>query len=479
MTDNSTNPSVRHVARVTLELKTPLHLGSGRSGDFTDAELVYDVNGLPAIPGSSIAGVLRSLYGKDSPEAEAIFGSSKENPSGKGSRLSVSWACIHDSHDRPVEGLIDPSTLSEDKVLKLARAPSLRDHVRITHAGVADAGNRGKFDEVSLQIGHRFTFEFELRGPAAQSEVDQAALVQLIEKINEPSFRLGGKTRRGFGAVAICRVATASFDLADDEERARYLKHPVSLAESSNELKSLSLGPSAGAQCFARLDLKANGFWMFGGGTDYPENTPHWSPVDMAPVRDTVIAWENGNRAKAMEKCFILPASSIKGALAHRTAFHYNCLAGRFIDPDTSGQEKLLAEYATNNPAIDALFGSSNDTDPDKGQRGHVIIDDSYLKPSEAETRRVPHVSIDRFTGGALDGALFDERPISGGGFPLEIYLDRDPGELEEKALEAFRRALRDLAEGRLALGAGGGRGNGFFEGQVNFMEVQQEKVSA
>jgi CRISPR/Cas system CMR subunit Cmr4 (Cas7 group RAMP superfamily) len=476
MSDTPANPTVRHVARITIQLRTPLHLGSGQPGDFSDADLVYDANDLPAIPGSSIAGVLRALYGKDTAEADDLFGFQKGNAQGQGSRLTVSWACLHNRESRVIEGLADPTAIGSDAVLRLASQPSMRDHVRITHTGVADAKGHGKFDELSLQIGHRFTFEMELRGEAGQREADAAVLQALIAKLQEPEFRLGGKTRRGFGAVEVVSVKTGTFDLAEAAERKRYLEHPVSLADKSTVLVDVSLAKSK-PSAFAELVLKPRGFWMFGGGVDVDvaNGTANWKASDMAPVRDTVIEWKN-DQAELLKNCLIIPGSSIKGAIAHRTAYHFNCLEGRFIDPDADDAKERLEEYSQSNQAIEDLFGSAKNDG--SGERGHVLIDDLYLPPN-TPTRRVPHVSIDRFTGGALDGALFDERPVVGGLLPLKVYLDKPAETFPGHAIEALRRALSDLAEGCLALGAGVGRGNGFFEGTLEILVSPPEKATA
>jgi CRISPR/Cas system CSM-associated protein Csm3 (group 7 of RAMP superfamily) len=477
MADPTNNPTLRHIARITLELRTPLHLGSGKPGDFSDADLVYDANGLPAIPGSSIAGVLRSLAGKQSEHAKDVFGFQNGSHGSQGSRLTVSWACIHDSRNRPVEGIVDPERIDSDEILRLAREPSLRDHVRMTDTGVADAKGHGKFDELSLHIGHRFTFEMELRGTPADRDADARKLAGLIHLLYDPRFRLGGKTRRGFGAVEPVAVCRGSFDTADAGDRARYLKHPVSLEAPSPTLEHVGKA-GQDADPFAALDLTPRGFWMFGGGTDVKTDgeSDYWKAADMAPVRDAVIEWPN-NQAKILENCFMLPASSIKGALAHRTAFHYNCLTGRFIDPDNPEEARqLLEDCRQNNEAVNELFGIVKSKD--SGERGHVIIDDAFL-PSDTATRRVPHVSIDRFTGGALDGALYDERPLIGGKLQLRVFLDMATSHFDPGILEAFRRALQDVAEGRLALGAGAGRGNGFFAGTIQFSQSTPEQATA
>src|SRR5262249_3982368 len=115
-----------HLARVTVETRTPLSLGTGLGAGLYDTALVRDANGLPAIPGTSIAGVLRhihsALYGKD--ETDSLFGRAKER-TGKEqpSRVHVSWAAIHDASDRPVDGLVTGQrrrALESDTILSIA-----------------------------------------------------------------------------------------------------------------------------------------------------------------------------------------------------------------------------------------------------------------------------------------------------------------------------------------------------------------------
>jgi hypothetical protein len=73
-------------------------------------------------------------------------------------------------------------------------------------------------------------------------------------------------------------------------------------------------------------------------------------------------------------------------------------------------------------------------------------------------------VAIDRFTGGAFEGALFSEEPLwQGPGFDLDVIIVEAEQIADPNVRKAFSLALSDLSAGRLALGAGAGRGNGFF----------------
>lgn len=458
---------LRRLARVVLEFTTPFHVGAGREGGGLDALVVTDAHGLPALPGSSLAGVLRAAFTRRHGEMRAndLFGSQSGNM-GRGSRLVVSWGCLHDRHDRPVEGLQD-GLPGDDPVLQDALSLSGRDHVRLGHRGAAEKG--GKFDEHHVAAGHRFTFELEL---ADAPDAGDAGWQDLLALLASGELRLGGKTRRGYGACRVVRLAQATLDLRNPAQFAAYLCHPASLAAPAPALAPYTPAlavPEAGTVTIT-LHLRPRGWWMFGGGEDLPPTMPgdgqtREDPADMAPLRDRRIAWENG-AGRVARDLLVLPATALKGALAHRVAFHANRLAGTWADQLAGPPGDCCGER---NPAVQELFGFQ--THGHNGRRGRLILDDLFWPDTPAgatrpdpPAQRVPHVSIDRFTGGAADSLLFFERPLWQGEFPPLVLRVADAAQLSANAKKALHAALTDLVEGRLALGAGAGRGLGYFE---------------
>ncbi|HQK26180.1 MAG TPA: RAMP superfamily CRISPR-associated protein, partial [Synergistaceae bacterium] len=143
----------KNVLRAVIEFTTPFLIGAGWGDGVADVTFAADANGLPALPGSSLAGVLRALYQDRFGEhaTEALFGFQRRQE-GAGSRLTVSWGCLHDEKNVPVEGIASPKRLN-DPVLANAQAPTIRDHVRLTCRGAADAENSGKFDEHAVAAG--------------------------------------------------------------------------------------------------------------------------------------------------------------------------------------------------------------------------------------------------------------------------------------------------------------------------------------
>lgn len=60
--------SYKLVVRVIIEAQTPLCIGSGEKSILTDSEVMRDVNGLPYIPGTTLAGVLRKELSEEKAE---------------------------------------------------------------------------------------------------------------------------------------------------------------------------------------------------------------------------------------------------------------------------------------------------------------------------------------------------------------------------------------------------------------------------
>lgn len=449
----------KYIARVSIEFTTPFHIGTGAGDDTSDAMVVCDANGLPAIPGSSLAGILRSEYERrhGTEQTNSLFGFQTKN-NGAGSLLRISWACIHDSKNTPIEGLVSQNKIIQDAVLSTADDLTLRDHVRINHLGSSDAedesdngGGHGKFDERVVCAGHRFTFEMELTGSESHKEHWQ----RLLELIFCPTLRIGGRTRRGLGSFKVISVNYGIFDL--NKDLAKYLSHPGRMNVSSKALEPYTFNSHRKDSSYHTVEFKLepDGYWMFGGGFDVADDGGN---ADMTPVRDRRVKWEN-NVGEVIDDLLVIPGSSIKGALSHRVAYHYNALAKNWAE--NLKPEDFASLTGESNHAVKSWFGYCKDKDAD-GRRGKVLIDDIFVE--NCQQQFIHHVTIDRYTGGAVEGHLFSERPIWKGD-PVKIritLLDTDSIQ-DTNVLLAMKKSLDDLADKRLQLGAGSGRGYGRF----------------
>lgn len=461
--DSNTNPlasrSFFYIARIVVQTITPLSIASGETEDVHDNLLVRDANNLPALPGSSIAGVLRHLYRDASGEAamEKLFGVKRtdDNPDDSPSLVQVSWGCIHDSNNKPMQGLLDPADKSwqSDEVLKDAMqlVPIKRDHVKLTHKGVASASGMAKFDRVSLTAGHRFSFELSLWSDKANDE----RWDNLLDLLNKEDFRLGGNTRAGLGKMEVKRCFTASFDLKNADDMASFQV----LGQDLSNLSGLSekvLSKSLQAKQIRVLLNPEDAGYRIGTGTTPIDKK---SDADLVTITEQRIYWNAEDKGVINDKEIVIPASGIKGAIRHRTAYYYNLLA-----PDGVKESDIES-----NKAIETLFGYSRKVD-DKIQtaRGKLLIDDLYIPiDKKQQTLTMAHNNIDRFTGGVREHMLFFEEVITQD-TPLEftITLLEQEDEPDKNSIKSLEMALNDLKQGRLALGAGSGRtGTGYFTG--------------
>jgi CRISPR/Cas system CSM-associated protein Csm3 (group 7 of RAMP superfamily) len=445
-----TSPQItyRQISLV-IELRTALHIGQGKTEGRSDAAFVRDFNGLPAIPGTGGQGMLKSAMAAiDEQAAMRLFGSpgsSDSTDKGQGGRVWVGWASIHDKSNNPVtERRTRASLVKDDEVLRDALAGSTRDHVRLNERGVVDG--KGKFDELVVNPGHRFSLKLRFatatderqRGTEdakrvaklqARAEDDWQLLLQVL---SDPGLRLGGKTRRGFGAF---KIESGHWKEESSRDEKHEEEHKITQAKESEFMKSLFDGK-----------LSAETLWMFGGGLS--------AETDSTAVSGTWIKW-TGNTGKP-EDVWIIPGSSVKGALVHRTRFHANRLAGNFIDArDPEKDAQVTAQ-------LDDLFGTIKGKSGD-GQPGRIFIDDIYLPKTSVPLADVQnHVAINPFTGGAKDSALFDDQPLRPGDdlIPLSVQASKN---LTAEQTKPLIEALRDLCAGRLNLGGHASRGYGCF----------------
>ena len=200
------------------------------------------------------------------------------------------------------------------------------------------------------------------------------------------------------------------------------------------------------------IQLNPIDFMLFGSGFGNDK-------ADMTFVRESFVDWSTTPAmVKDHEQVILIPASSVKGALSHRLAFHYNKLKKIFADALPEGK-KIDDFVGKNNEAVKVVFGSKGDSVEGKitnKMRGNV------------SSKILNHVSIDRFTGGAIDGALFNEETLyaKGQSFNLKLIVNNDA--FKDKDVQtAFESSLRDLCSGMLPLGGGVNRGNGCFEGKI------------
>ena len=436
----------RYLARIIIEAETPIVVKSGEKNILTDGVVLRDVNGMPYIPGTSIAGVMRHAWEDAKMDVEKIFGFQKKKD-GEGSKVIFTEARILDSEGKVVDGL---QQMSDSLLLEYKNLP-IRQHVRMTHKGVA--ADKGKFDEEIVYAGTRFCFEMEMLGKESDSE----NFDKLLGILHNQTFRLGSGTRKGFGEIKLVSIWKKSLNIEDAEDLDLYLSKSSNLEESchwfGDEDKMECTANSNGWTKY-ELCLTPENFFLFGSGYGDDE-------ADMTPVKEKKVNWENGI-GQLSEYSYLVPATSLKGAIAHRVAFHYNRLQKKYADLLSENERESCV--GKNNEAVRLLFGSEGNEKGEGKLRGNVILSDLYLSDN-VQDKLLNHVAIDRFTGGAIDGALFTEKvayrktamPV------IEFWVNK----LSDDVQMSFELTLDDICKGMLPLGGGVNRGNGIFTGVI------------
>lgn len=423
----------RYVARVLIEATTPLRTASGKSDIFIDSPVLKDWNGLPMILGSSIAGVLRHSF--DEQIAETIFGFEREGKDeGEGSRIIISHAHLCDAEGKVHQGLGLPEG---DALLPHYSSLPVREHVAIDHKGTVDG--RGKFDEEVVFRGSRFMFELEFLSNQPQSDEEWKGILQ---RLSDPLLRLGAGGTKGFGQFKIVACYERCYEMGRD-----YYDKPSDMNELIAEQSTDHSSHHTPTKYV--INLQPDDFFIFGAGFGDDE-------VDDVAVTEKIVEWDDADKGSFSNLQILFPASSLKGALSHRVAFHYNRLKSVWADDEKTDIEE---HTGTNNHAVATLFGAP------KGHanegKGKALFSDMYKPYDETQTKIFDHVRIDRFTGGAMDGALFNEQTIaSRDTWRVEILLS---DEIDSKVKEAFEATLDDLAKGWLPLGGKVNRGHGVF----------------
>lgn len=428
MTDNM---NMRKVVRLVVEAVTPLAVGSGEGNVMTDSVVALDFRGLPYIPGTSLAGVLRHAM-RTVEGGNDLFGMHDGNGS-TGSKIIVSEARIVDFDGTVVDGIL--KTPSKE-LMNFYKDCPVRQHVCISDKGVTDGS--GKFDNQVVYKGTRFCFELEC---LLNDEKDEKLFDDVL-KVVDSGLRVGGGTRKGYGRLEVRAMSTASFDLNDLAGMMNYLEYSSKLTATDVLQKTDEVGGNDRYMSY-ELEISPDDFVIFGSGFGNQN-------ADSTALTERFVRW-NSFTEGIPEEGLVFPATSIKGAFSHRFRYWYNTL-----DPEKKGDEasRILFGYVKDKTQVPGLMFFED-----------VIVKDEYTR-----NRKVfNHVKIDRFTGGAFPGALYNEEAVYMKGTSFRLRFDLDKKGLEERCSDpelienAINLVIRDIKEGLLPLGGLTNRGHGCF----------------
>ncbi|MBB4913986.1 RAMP superfamily CRISPR-associated protein [Streptosporangium saharense] len=459
-------------ARGWLLTTAPLHVG-GLGHDPSDPlPIALDGQGRPYVPGTTLAGVLRHwMDGAQPGTLDGLWGSAEEK--GHASRVVVA------------DGLVTTEPRLDEHALPAApldvAALEFRPSVGIDRVTGA-AAPEFLYGRAVIPAGHYVRLEIDVESNE-EADLDEARMDALLTALRAGKVRVGAATGRGLGAVRLLddpfEMVVDRFDspeglpavLRDDPARRRG-------AEPSRRTDPAL--PPARQVLDIRVEWRPLAPVMVraGAGGLFADTLPLTTRVDRRHVT------------------LVLPGGSIKGALRGHAEFVERTAREGGPPAPSAPPGASPADYSAafraqldQLPAVRALFGAARDG----RERGAgalraeecaalVTVPDELWdaaiggEPDESDSvrdrledlgmARSDHVSLDRWTGGAADGRLFTVlEPHAVGWEPIRLSVDLTRlGSGSDVALALLLVTLRDLAEGRIPLGASANRGFGDIE---------------
>jgi CRISPR/Cas system CSM-associated protein Csm3 (group 7 of RAMP superfamily) len=432
------------VTRVVLPLVFPAGLAPGAGKESNRLTLARDGANRYVLRGTSIAGALRHAWarlhgvGSDDAAVTAWFGAACDAGGGDPSPLRIADALLD----------IGPRRESE-----------LRTFVaRSRHTGAAVVGSL--FDLEALPPGASTTVVLELH---SHGDEDTATFVAEIVGLITAGLLFGGHGARGLGQARLESTAIArTFNLSDVGEHALWLDEVFARRRGKLPTDGHIIEPkipSAGPL------LQVHVTFTVPRGQDFVVGDGQGMDVEVEPQRVVT--------AKGKEK-LRLPGSTLRGALrswvarlAAREGLAVVDSAARYVaQGDARGDDlawgfaskedrKHVLNALSEEPSrlreeiacpVMRLFGSSFSA-------GRIHVSDAI---GDGTTQTRTHVGVDRLTGGANEGFLFDAEVVCGARFETTILV-WEPTEQESKWLAQSLRAI-DLGLCRIGSSKAGGR---------------------
>lgn len=465
--------SRRIVRRIVIEgelvLQTSTSLGGGNNSDLTEMPLLVDLRDgkTPLLTGASLAGALRSYVrtremGYLSPEPHSsVYDNDKaaHRRARKREWATVAQALFGGEYGERATGgerqiLLDESAVLIDDVLGHAPATETRFGVRINPATRTAADDK-LFDRQLWPAGTTFPLRLELViRQTDDAEQLKQGLAAALDGLARGEITLGGRKRRGYGQVRVNNWRVREFDLRTQDGLLAWLEEGNKpLTEQSEVRPKLDIYQALAVPMWGQdqrryFALKAT-FALEGSLLIRTANLQGGQVADFVHLQAQQV---DGKMAP------VLSGTSLAGALRAR--------AHKIVS--TVGDSKKAETM------IYRMFGP--DMDKEKTPcASRLLVHETVIV--DGITDRVQNrVSIDRFTGGARDTALFNEQPVWGKPetcitINLRLLKAANPG--EEEADQTFNAQvglllllLKDLWTGDLPLGGESSVGRGRLRGK-------------
>lgn len=476
----------RIIVRGTLVLNTPTCLGQGDTDSPTDLPLLRDSldKNYALLTGSSIAGALRNYLREHSKGYEEsdrrndivpklfgdLFAYKNEQSESEPKKIEL--------REKDTQSLL----IIDDAISTKPIQAELRDGVRIkSDTRTADDG--AKYDLELLQAGTEFPLCVELLLEKKEEEQTKqkvyedellkalALALQGLEPQKDPNdsesqnlsrsgeICLGMKKRRGFGRCKVKAWQVWQFDLTQDDKRLEWLLFEHWCTELSPKRETYSSIATALGVSLDEEEDKRDRFLIHATFKLVGSLVIRSGQNSTGRVPDVVHL--KSHRPGKSDAESVLSGTSLAGVLRHR--------AERIVNTLHEVNQQITKEI------VNDIFGFVSDNKASKQPEAN----EAKKKPDAKASRLVVHekviedatelvqnrIAIDRFTGGAYHGALFDEQPIFGSDKTL-VNIELELRNPKEHEIGLLLLLLKDLWTRDLPVGGESSIGRGRLQGR-------------
>lgn len=401
-------------------LTQPLHVGSANSDK---SEVLIDpVSNYPFVQASGLAGVFRSYYQKmyGISETNYLFGNNKITSAGSNDE--------RDSRIKFFDGRFD-----NEQSINM----ELRAHVKIDpFSGTAQAVDQKnaakkagqKFNMEYIGAGSQITFSFVIMENSQNNSAINENIQNVLAAIDNQNIQIGGQKSNGSGYLKLNNIYFRSFNMRNANDRKNWIEDDCNnISEYTDIATELDNTNSMGDKAYI---VTING------------KTESELLVKSIFASDVGMNAADSENIKNANKEYIVPGSSLKGAIRHQMD-----IISKYIGIDNIGT------------VMNDTFGVAGDD----GYEGNIIFKDSIVGNREDNDQNniQTRIHVDKLTAGVIYGAKFTQKNICG---DITITIGIKDKNNPEKSLGLLLLAIRDLAAKRFNLGSGYNIGKGFID---------------
>lgn len=478
-----------------LMLRTALHVGTGNDTETADDLLRRDARGRLLIPGTAIAGALRSIATRLAPRlpggglCHAV--QEKDPKKACGCQVCKLFGDVNpqenDETGNAARVLVYDAVLDSSDV-------QIRDSVGIDRVtGAAARRERIKFDLEVLPAQTKFKLRIEIDPKLKDNENALQLLAATLAEWQAGRGVVGGRVSRGLGAFTLTGFRFIERDLNQVEtlmdilrngppwqatdDNAAWVSSQVDAVRSKVVAWSTKMTTAtARSWALAEFNLAATGPFLTHDLTQAGRSGFDHAPVLAAYAKDskpvlpgsslrgvlrsqaeriartlaTLQAWDAGKDAESRRAQFLATCPACNPLTTKTGDPVASCSS--FIKMFGRKERVTLEEQGADDKLCLAcrLFGSTWN-----GSR--LRVEDAPFVGSEVKYKVLDFLAIDRFTGGGRDSAKFDAVVLWQPKFSVRLFLENpEPWELGWLAL-----VLRDLNDGLATVGFGSAKGFG------------------